>query len=280
MNSQAETERRWVDFRRRMEDREAATPLNVLFLAAHPDDETIGASLLLARFPQTRVVYLTDGAPRDRRFWSPSARGLREDYAEIRKQEAQNALALAGVLPQRLVWLSAVDQEAILEVRRLTDMFAGVLQKHQPEIVVTHSYEGGHPDHDTAALIARLAVSRGVHGSLLLEMTSYHARSGSCVTGEFLNADANEMVCELSGEDCARKRRMMDEHASQRGVLAGFSINRERFRSAPEYDFTKAPHEGRLWYECMEWPMTGAQWRLLAATAIQEMQECNATHSA
>jgi LmbE family N-acetylglucosaminyl deacetylase len=263
-----------------MDDPEAAASLRLVLLAAHPDDETIGASLLLARFPQTQVVYLTDGAPHDRRFWSPNAKGSREDYAETRRQEARNALALAGVLERQRVWLGAVDQEAIFEAPRLTDMFAEVLQKHQPEIVVTHSYEGGHPDHDTAALIACMALSRVTQETLLLEMTSYHARSGSCITGEFLGDGANRIVCELSGNDCTRKRRMMDEHASQGAVLAGFSVERERFRLAPKYDFTKAPHEGRLWYECMEWPMTGAQWRSLAATAIREMQECNATHSA
>ena len=280
MNSQAEAQRRWADFRRGMEDPEAAASLRVVLLAAHPDDETIGASLLLARFPQTRVVYLTDGAPRDRRFWSPTAKGWREEYADTRRREAQNALALAGVLPRQIAWLGAVDQDAIFEAPRLTDMFAEVLQKHQPEIVMTHSYEGGHPDHDTAALIARMALSRVTQGALLLEMTSYHAQSGCCVTGQFLNADANEIVCELSGEDCTRKRRMMDEHASQRAVLEGFNVDRERFRPAPEYDFTKAPHEGRLWYECMEWPMTAAQWRMRANDVIREMQECNATHSA
>ena len=280
MNSQAEAERRRVDFRRQMDDREAAAPLRLLLLAAHPDDETIGASLLLARFPQTRVVYLTDGAPHDRRLWSPNVQGSREDYAKIRRREAQTALANAGVAREHITCLGAVDQEAIFEAARWADIFVEMLNKHQSDIVVTHSYEGGHPDHDTAALIARMALSRVTQESLLLEMTSYHARSGSCVTGKFLNADANEIVCELSGEDCARKRRMMDEHASQRAVLEGFSIDSERFRSAPQYDFTKAPHAGRLWYECMEWPMTGAQWRALAATAIREMQECNATHSA
>jgi LmbE family N-acetylglucosaminyl deacetylase len=280
MNSQAEAERRWADFRRQMKDREARAPLHVLLLAAHPDDETIGASLLVARFPQTHIVYLTDGAPRDRRFWSPNAKGSPGDYAEMRRREAQNALALAGVLPQQFVWLGGVDQEAVLQAPRLADIFTDVLQKHQPEIVVTHSYEGGHPDHDTAALIARMALSRVTQGSLLLEMTSYHAHSGSCVTGEFLTADADEIVYELAPEDCLRKQRMMNEYVSQRAVLPGFGIDRERFRPAPAYDFSKPPHEGRLWYECMEWPMTGSQWRTRANDAIHEMQECNATHSA
>jgi LmbE family N-acetylglucosaminyl deacetylase len=280
MNSQVESNCRWANFSRQLSGNSKNSLSCLVLLAAHPDDETIGASSLLVRFSQIVIVYLTDGAPRDQSFWSPDARGTRGEYAEMRRIEAENALRHASVGPQQITWLGGGDQEASFQSARLIGKFAEILQKHQPEIVVTHPYEGGHPDHDTAALIARIALSRVGQGSLLLEMTSYHARSGCCVTGEFLNADANEIACELSREDCARKRRMMDEHASQRSVLAGFSIDRERFRPAPEYDFTKAPHEGRLWYECMGWPMTGAQWRMRANAAICEMQECNATHSA
>src|SRR5438067_13833693 len=51
-----------------------ATPtdpyLRVAVLAAHPDDETIGASALLARSSSAAIIYLTDGAPRDSKLWS------------------------------------------------------------------------------------------------------------------------------------------------------------------------------------------------------------------
>src|SRR6476646_4862382 len=43
--------------------------VRIAILAAHPDDETIGASALLARFDEPQVIYLTDGAPRNRNLW-------------------------------------------------------------------------------------------------------------------------------------------------------------------------------------------------------------------
>ena len=79
-----------------------ATPdqwLRIVLLAAHPDDETIGASVLLAKHPQAHVVYLTDGAPQDAKFWSPDAHGSRQEYAAMRRAEAQRAVSYAG-LPQ------------------------------------------------------------------------------------------------------------------------------------------------------------------------------------
>ena len=37
----------------------------LLVIAAHPDDDVIGAGALMARVPRVRVLYVTDGAPRD-----------------------------------------------------------------------------------------------------------------------------------------------------------------------------------------------------------------------
>jgi hypothetical protein len=107
-------------------------------------------------------------------------------------------------------------------------------------------------------------------------MTSYHARDGWCVTGEFLNSNPeSEIGVELSEIDRQRKRRMMDEYKSQRVVLENFPIVSERLRIAPVYDFSRPPHEGKLWYELMGWPMTGARWREVAAASCTNTQECS-----
>jgi len=247
----------------------------VVVLAAHPDDETIGASAVLGRFPTTLVVYLTDGAPRDKQLWPPTTRGSREEYAEVRRRETANALSHARIPDNQIFSLGGVDQEAIFEARRLATKLTELLQQNRPDLLITHPYEGGHPDHDCAALVARVACSTlGKEAPEICEMTSYHFRDGRCVTGEFLNADMEcEIVFQLSEEDRQRKRRMMDEHQSQRLVLENFAIANERLRAAPVYDFSQPPHEGKLWYECMGWPMTGARWRELATCAIQ--QECS-----
>lgn len=243
----------------------------LLVLAAHPDDESIGASSLLPRF-DSWAVFLTDGAPRDSRLWPEQTYRLREEYAAVRRREAAAALEIARVGADEIRWLGGVDQESANAIPLLTSRLAEVLLEVQPAILITHPYEGGHPDHDTAALIARLAVT-GVERRPpeLIEMTSYHSREGRCVTGEFLNTDGeNELTIVLSEEQRERKRQMFAAHASQRRILAGFSTDRESFRPTPAYDFTRAPHDGKLWYECMGWPITGEQWRSLAAAALSQ----------
>jgi LmbE family N-acetylglucosaminyl deacetylase len=268
MKSQADHPTTGSDLSQRLLAIPADTTLRLLVLAAHPDDETIGASALLAKFPRSAVAYLTDGAPRDPRFWTGGPCTSREDYAKTRRKEAAQALEHVGISDERVFWLGGVDQEVAFQMPSLAARSADVVRDHMPHVLITHPYEGGHPDHDSASLIAWLAVSQlACSRPEILEMTSYHARDGQCVTGEFLNATA-EIVIELSKIDQGRKRKMLDAYASQRLVLESFGTDRERFRKAPEYDFSQSPHEGKLWYECMGWPMTGARWRELATAAM------------
>jgi len=276
MNWQADGDKNWNRISSWLQVSPPDPNLRVLVLAAHPDDETIGASLLLSRFPQSSVAFLTDGAPRDTSLWSAGVNGSRDDYASTRKQEAIRAFHYAGVSAQRMFWLGAIDQEAAFEMSSLAERFAKLMAEISPAVVVTHAYEGGHPDHDSAAVVARLATSLldNENRPVLLEMTSYHARDGQCVTGEFLHPESSPEMCfEFSPSDRARKRKMLDAYASQRLVLENFPIDEERLRLAPEYNYGEPPHAGKLWYECMGWPMTASRWRELAATAIAEAQE-------
>jgi LmbE family N-acetylglucosaminyl deacetylase len=273
MNLQADRQATWRLFLQELRTKPASPSLRPLVLAAHPDDETIGASLVLARFPESVVVFLTDGAPRDRALWSDGAHGSREAYAETRRAEAFRALAHAGVSSDRTFWLQAVDQEAIFEICRLAQLLSELIKKLRPHIVITHSYEGGHPDHDAAAVVAKVATSQLDHPPSLLEMTSYHARDGHCVTGEFLESKLSpEVRFELSDDDRDRKARMMQAYLSQRLVLKSFPINCELSRLAPDCDFSQPPHPGKLWYECMGWPMTGKLWREVATASLRAQE--------
>ncbi len=282
MNWPADREISWDDLSRRLTAVPPDASLRLMVLAAHPDDETIGASVLLARLPDSIVIYLTDGAPRDPRFWTGGSYDSREQYAQTRKAEALHALAHAGIAQHRVFWLRAVDQEAVFEVPRLVAHLAKLLEEFRPDVVVTHPYEGGHPDHDSAALVARIMALLLVKTEMrpaVVEMTSYHARNGKCVTGEFLNSGLSSQIrfeeirFELSAEDRERKQSMIRAYASQRLILENFPIDRECLREAPEYDFTQPPHQGKLWYECMEWPMTGSRWRELGKAAMAELGE-------
>ncbi|WP_437956042.1 PIG-L deacetylase family protein [Sorangium sp. So ce119] len=245
-----------------------------LVVLAHPDDETIGLGARIGRLDPIEVVHVTDGAPRDSRFMPAELADIgRERYTALRREEVTRALAVAHVRASRLRCLGAVDQEAIEEApslaRKLLDLFA----RTRPEVVITHPYEGGHPDHDAAALAvhsaAVLALWNGVSAPLLFEAASYHAARGHLVTGEFIPyPGVPEIALRLSDEEASRKRAMLDCFSSQQETLAPFGAEVERFRPAPTYDFRRPPHEGTLHYERLGFPIDGARWRKLAVKTL------------
>ena len=274
-------EQRWDELRYEWANRVFNPRLRFAVLAAHPDDETIGASVPLSRCNQAHVVYLTDGAPRDQKLWPAKFRGSREDYARCRREEAEKALAHVSIPRENIEWLGGVDQDAVFDVARLVGRLTECLVSHKPDVLITHAYEGGHPDHDTAALIASIALPRSAQECLLLEMTSYHAKDGHCVTGAFLDPDSlRECAFELSEADRVRKQAMFRAYGSQKLVLENFSLDCERLRLAPVYDFTSPPQQGSPWYEILGWEMTGKRWRATVAEALALTGEVHASHSA
>jgi len=248
----------------RPDDQTVRLDRRVLVVVAHPDDEVAGAGILLSRLPDVWVLNATDGAPRDPRFRARGFSGSREQYARARRRELADALALAGVGPDRLLGVGIADQEAVFELSRLTAGIARAVREIEPDVILTLAYEGGHPDHDAVALAVRQAAA----GSEILEMPLYHAEPGAerLVTAEFLPGGPPEERLALTERERDLKRRMIEAFATQEETLRAFLPPRdERFRHAPRVDFSRPPHAGRLQYEIWGFPLDGGRWREAAA---------------
>ena len=147
-----------------------------VLVAAHPDDETIGAGASLSLFRRLLLVHVTDGAPRNGADARAAGFATTTDYAAARRRELAAALAAGGAVPA-LAELHAPDQEAALTMGELATVLTALMHRHQTAVVIAHPYEGGHPDHDAAALIAHLAAAR-TGAAEIVEMTSYHRAAG------------------------------------------------------------------------------------------------------
>lgn len=252
------------------------SPGTILIVAAHPDDETVGAGAHLSSWRgRVHIVHVTDGSPRDLKDALKAGCPTREEYADLRRQEVLKALALAGVAAGR--WRSAgvVDQEASLALPAVTRHIRAVLDEVRPAFVLTHPYEGGHPDHDACSFAVQ-AATQARSEIEVWEFASYHAGPDGIETGRFLPNSPNTVFSmRLDAADRERKRAMIECFSTQLHMLASFGLEQEIFRRAPAYDFTRPPHEGRLFYENFPWGMTGVRWRELAAAALAEARAAN-----
>ncbi len=257
-------------------------------VVAHPDDECLGAGSRLPWLRRAAFVHVTDGAPRDLRDATAAGFATRHDYTLERRCELKRALALAGIVPNQTLELGYADQEGSLHLAELAQVLAKIFRALQPQMVLTHPYEGGHPDHDATAFgvqaACRLLAAQQFPAPVVIEMTSYHSREGAMAVGEFLPHAGHEVIARvLSEPERQLKQRMLDCFATQQKTLRAFPVDVERFRLAPRYDFTQPPHAGPLFYEQFEWGMTGARWRELAKGALRALEgarkpECKLTN--
>ncbi len=236
--------------------------MRLWIVAAHPDDESIGASLALGGACEVLVIHVTAGAPRDARWW-PEGTIDREVYARARAREADQALAESGA---RRLALAFEDQETVFALDELTRELTKLVAHGRPDAIITHAYEGGHPDHDAVAVACARARARAGSQASLLEMALYHGETGALHTGEFISGDESGVRCRLDAAQLQRRRVMLAAYHSQRSVLAPFfALGHECFRVAPTCDFTRPPHGGKLHYERLGMRPSADEWRELVA---------------
>jgi len=253
-----------------------------VLVVAHPDDEIVGAGSRVARMKRSTIVYVTDGAPRN--LYDATAAGFTtaKAYSDARLKEAHAALALAGIAPGQTRQLNFSDQEASFRLSEIVERVHSLLKELEPDIVLTHPFEGGHPDHDSTAFAVHAACRRleeeGKKRPTIVEMAFYHRKGDRMEVGQFLpvenrGSSVGVHCAVLDSRERVLKQQMFACHASQADTLRSFSLETERFRLAPDYDFLQPPHAGSPLYEWYDWGMTGARWRTLARAAETRLNQ-------
>jgi LmbE family N-acetylglucosaminyl deacetylase len=243
-------------------------------VVAHPDDEVVGFGLRLSTFRDLLLAHVTDGAPADMGDAIRAGFATREAYAQARAAELDACLKTLGAAPRRLC-LGVQDQTAAFHLAAIAAALRAPLAS--AHLVLTHAYEGGHPDHDACAFAVQLAcealAAEGRPAPVRLEFAEYHKDpSGRMAYGFWPDSACPSVAPEPGPEDVARKAAALACHVSQGRIAAWFDPAREAYRAAPVYDFARPPPPGAAIYDDWGWSITSARWVEAARRALAELR--------
>lgn len=129
--------------------------MNVVVVAPHPDDETLGCGgtirLHADSGDRVTVLFLTSGELGLTRVDPAEAR-------KIREAEAAEAAAVLGI--DGTEFLRLPDWELDTELEEAADSLGGALRRHEPDLVYTPHDAEWHPDHRVALGVTRTALRR------------------------------------------------------------------------------------------------------------------------
>ncbi len=217
-----------------------------LVIIAHPDDEAASCAAALCCLEDVVLVQLTSG--------DANARGTR--YVE--RLDAHRAAHWR--VP--VVDFDLKQETTLWCLPALLASLRHLVSWVKPAAVWTHPYENGHLDHDSAAWLAsKLELPR-------LEFASYFQQDPrTTVYGLFSGHEENVTAIALPECILERKAAALAAYVSQAHILKKFPPYSERYRVAPDYDFTRrAPAPISRWDHNGYVPST-AQWRTEAAAA-------------
>jgi LmbE family N-acetylglucosaminyl deacetylase len=226
------------------------TARRLLLLIPHPDDEVVGAAIVLRRAvaqgAQAFALYLTTGVPARAALWPWQRRHYEQRIARRRNaaRDVADALALRPIGFQP--WPSRSLKAHLGEALALID---GAIAELGIEALWVPAWEGAHQDHDSANFLA----SRFVGRLPVSEFAEYNFAGGKARSGAFPEAKGNEETLRLTPAEQAWKRDLLARYRSERANLAHIRLASEALRPLAVHDYSRPAHPGRQFWERFHW---------------------------
>jgi LmbE family N-acetylglucosaminyl deacetylase len=222
----------------------------LLILVPHPDDEVVGCAALIGRAraagANVFTLLLTTGIPSVEHLW-PWDRANYRDRIVLRMNEYDRSLAQLDVEDAgRLAIPSRTLKDHMPEAYGL---IRDALESVRPDMLWAPAYEGGHQDHDTANFLASLFRDRAD----VWEFAEYTYWGGKVRCNWFPETARTTVAIQLSDEERAAKRALLDVYCSERGNLGYVECDGEVVRPMPVHDYAQPSHPPPLFYQRFQW---------------------------
>jgi LmbE family N-acetylglucosaminyl deacetylase len=250
---------------------ELSPPTRCAVVVAHPGDEIVGAGCLLAKLTDVTVVHVTNGADEHRSLAPPAS-----EEPATREEECLKALALANVSKDEVTSFGVPYSEAHLFLTELTKRISLFMQQSGADIIVTHPYEGGHPDHDATAFAThaalRLMERNGFRPPVLFEMALHPGEDGVSKVPEFLWFGEGNVTTLLLDERATKlKQQMFACFESQKQSMLASPLGPEKFRQPGDYDFSAVPPAAGSYYSSFGASSVRTEWPALMSRALAQL---------
>jgi LmbE family N-acetylglucosaminyl deacetylase len=194
-----------------IEEKPMNTPLRLMCVLAHPDDESMGFGGTLVKYASEGVETYLVTATRGERGWF----GKPEDYpgptelGQIREGELLAAATLLGL--REVVFLDYIDGELDdADPEEITAQIAHHIRRVRPDVVLTFGHDGlyGHPDHVAICQFATAAVMAAADEQSALEwgefphrVSKLYYKAAGAETMAAYEAAFGELIMQVDGQE-------------------------------------------------------------------------------
>lgn len=214
--------------------------IDILVIAAHPDDEILGLSTTLYREQLNGknivIAFVTNGSCWDKQSWR-IRRSETLMKSMIRYKEASKALSLIGIPQDHIICLGFPDAGTHRYVENIGADIYMLINQLKPGSIYVHCIEGGHNDHDISSFIVKV-VCKEINFTNVYEWTEYHPKQPIGTENVNFLPSSNKKLKEksivISKTERRLKKMMLACHKSQ--DVERFYLQGEAIRKANLYN--------------------------------------------
>ena len=219
---------------------------NILILAPHPDDESVGLSVFIKRKKaegcKIVIFFLTNGVISKNEMWFWE-KNKYEKFLHKRLNEMENSLKFFKIKDFFLQNISTRNLRN--NILKTFHKIQSIIKNKTIDSIFVPAYEGGHQDHDVANFIA----SQFKKKLNVFEYSEYHNYGNKVHSNTFIKNTGSETVLEFNQNEVVYKKHALSVYNSEKKNLNYINIKREVYRPIVKYNYDSVPHKGKLFYK-------------------------------